>query len=190
MKLIIYSETSTVFSVRIESIFFTIWKTTPYFVHLRFISLAILNLLHILNCSIYLFAIYAFSSQSTIPLTLMCVFRNFLACGICCHQKSCTKQTYIRKMKYISASSAGALLLSHRPCEIRLWFKIMNFKTYIQDGRREPIQWNFPQANATAPHWWSVVVSNGLVSLGNKPLPELVVAKFYDTTWGRQAKMG
>ena len=40
------------------------------------------------------------------------------------------------------------------------------------------------------PLWWYVVVSSGLMSLGNKPLPEPVVANFYDTTWGRQAKIG
>ena len=59
--------------------------------------------------------------------------------------------------------------------------KFNNFQTHIVDKFMGHFLLNCPQVNATWPHWWSVdtALVNGLVSLGNKPLPEPMLTQIY-----------
>ena len=40
---------------------------------------------------------------------------------------------------------------------------------------------NFPQMNVTGPYWWKVNIGsgNGLVPIGTKPLPELMLTQIW-----------
>ena len=61
-------------------------------------------------------------------------------------------------------------------------FEIINFETQIKDGYCEHFLLNCLQGKATRPHWWWVGIGsgNGLVPLGNKPLPEPISTHIYD----------
>ena len=45
--------------------------------------------------------------------------------------------------------------------------------------------------NATRPYWWwvNIGLGNGLVSSGNKPLPEPMLTQFFVAKWYHQASM-
>ena len=49
---------------------------------------------------------------------------------------------------------------------------------YIKDKYPEPFPRNFPRVRATRPHWLliDIVASNGLVTSGNKSLPEQIMS--------------
>ena len=62
-------------------------------------------------------------------------------------------------------------------------FRSVNSKHMMWIKFKSIFKWNHFQVNATKLHWWLVNTGSvyGLVSLGNKQLPEPMLTKFYAT---------
>ena len=58
---------------------------------------------------------------------------------------------------------------------------IINFQSNFSNRWPRYFLWNCPQIIFTGPHWWWVKIDsgNGLVPSGNKPLPELMLTRYY-----------
>ena len=67
--------------------------------------------------------------------------------------------------------------LTHWPLGDEVLIMKTHMKTHIIDRPLEYFLWNYPQMNVTRLHWWYVNIGsgNGLVPIGNKPLPELML---------------
>ena len=63
--------------------------------------------------------------------------------------------------------------------------KLTNLQTHTNDRYLKLSMWNYPHMNAIRHHWWLAKIGsgNGLMSLGNKPLPEPVLTKIFNTIW-------
>ena len=87
------------------------------------------------------------------------------------------EQTVKRKLKWDT--------LTHWPFGNADVILNLQFQTYIKDNYLENLMWNCSQVDATRPHWWwlNIGSGNGLVLSGTKPLPEPMLAKFYDAIW-------
>ena len=62
-----------------------------------------------------------------------------------------------------------------------VFFLLHDFETYFSDWYLNYLSVKPPLLNGTGPHWWLVNIGsgNGLVPSGYKPLPELMLTKFY-----------
>ena len=95
--------------------------------------------------------------------------------------KTCVKITCLK----CHSNFPGANELTHCPLGDAniIWY--YNFQTHIKERYLEYSLWNCLQVNATRPYWWLVNISsgNGLVSPGNKPLPEPMLIQIYVAIW-------
>ena len=68
--------------------------------------------------------------------------------------------------------------------------QISKFQTHFND-KYLYFLWNCYQVSATRPHWSLINIGsgNGLVSSGNKPLPEPILTQIYVAIWCDQATM-
>ena len=86
---------------------------------------------------------------------------------------------------FAHASVIQLCALTHWPLEIwkKVW--ICNFQTNFRDWWLRHHLWNCSDMNVTGLHWWSVNIGsgNGLVPLGNKPLPEPMLTQIYVAIW-------
>ena len=88
-----------------------------------------------------------------------------------------TKGTYSKlyKRNVLSCTQESSKqMFTHWPLGNLIEFNINNFQDDFSDWWLRYLIWNWPQMNATKPHWWLVNIGsgNGLMSSGNKPLPE------------------
>ena len=65
------------------------------------------------------------------------------------------------------------------------WNFRCNSPSDFSDWRLRHLLWNCPNMNVSWLHWWSVNTGsgNGLVSSGNKPLPEPKLTQISDAIW-------
>ena len=76
-----------------------------------------------------------------------------------------------------SSSHSVLILLTHWHLAV-----ILKFQTCIKDRYIEHSPCNCPEVNTTIPHWWlvNIVLGDGLVQSGSKPLPEQILTNFCD----------